>query len=220
MRTRYKILCGARAALALATGFAVGIHVPAVRAALGWKPLEAAAEPSAFCPFGYGTPSAAPALPPRTVTPTTPRPALGFTLDVTTRAEIEAWAITHGIRCTPQHGSMVLECVDVPAALVPATPLAATSVWFRFTGATLAGIQTVRRTDAVDSIVAAFAAVEVTMTAAVGSPSKRQGEADAATLGRGTLRQAMVEYRAPAYRAVVRATNMGDGYVLTESYAN
>ena len=33
------------------------------------------------------------------------------------------------------------------------------------------------------------------------------------------LRQAMVEYKLADYHAVLRATNMGDGYVLTEEYA-
>ena len=32
------------------------------------------------------------------------------------------------------------------------------------------------------------------------------------------LRQATVEYRFSDYHALVRATNMGDGYVLTEEY--
>ncbi len=37
-------------------------------------------------------------------------------------------------------------------------------------------------------------------------------------LASGAFRQATRDYRFADYRALVRATNLGDGYVLTESY--
>ncbi|MEJ7601382.1 MAG: hypothetical protein WKG01_25995 [Kofleriaceae bacterium] len=181
-------------------GLAVAIHVPGM-----WTALGADAK-SAFCPFG-----AAPRLATRSA-PTTPRPALGFTLDVTTRSEIDAWAQARGVTCQARRGGGVLECEQRAA-------LATTTLWFRFAGTTLAGIQTSRRTTA-DGVATAFAETEAALTTVLGDPSRRQGDPAASALARGALRQAMVEYRAPAYRAVVRATNMGDGFVLTESYAN
>ncbi len=48
----------------------------------------------------------------------------------------------------------------------------------------------------------------------------RDGDASAANLTAATLRQAMIEYRFKDYQAVVRATNLGDGFVLTEEYAS
>ena len=217
MRLRTKLVLGSGGVLVLATLATVAIHLAPVRAMLGWKPLGANGSRSAFCPLGYG------AQPERTATapiviPTTPRPALGFVLDVTTRAQVTAWAEEHDIECTARRGA--LECANVPAGAVGGASLALTSVWFRFDRDTLVGIQTVRRSPVVADVVAAFGAVETAMTKVVGDPSRREGVAVADSLSRGALRQAMVEYSAPSYRAVVRATNMGDGYVLTESYAN
>ncbi len=205
--------------LALTTVLTVAIHLGPVRTLLGWKPLGAGDSISAFCPFGDGGEPAHIAAAPGQI-PTSDRPALGFALGVTTRSDVDRWATEHQIRCKAQRRGAIVECTDVPAELVAGAALAATSLWFRFDDGSLAGIQTVRRTPVVGDVVAAFHAVETSMTSVVGPPSRHDGVAIEDSLSRGALRQATVEYTAPSYRAVVRATNMGNGYVLTESYAN
>lgn len=216
MRIRTRLLLGGTGVLALAAVVTVAIHLAPVRALLGWQPLGASGSRSMFCPLGHGE---QPARTAAVAIPATPRPALGFTLDVTTRAQVAAWASAHAIECVERRGA--LACADVPGGALGdrENALAATSMWFRFSGDRLAAVQTVRRSARADDVVAAFGAAESSMTKRVGDPAARTGIADA-SLSAGALRQAMVEYRAPAYRAVVRATNMGDGYVLTESYAN
>ena len=38
-------------------------------------------------------------------------------------------------------------------------------------------------------------------------------------LAKGAFQQATIEHELADYRAQIRATNMGNGYILTESYA-
>ena len=199
------------------------MHVPPVR---GW--LAAHGHHGAgVCPLGYGgAPVSREARrvhddAVRGTQPARARPALGFALDHTTAPELEAWAAAHGVTCAAKHGGSLVECAHVPGALVPgAAELALTSVWFQF-GArgTLETVRTVRRDPAVATVAAAFVRTEDELTHAAGAPATHDGSAASDVLANGTLRQAMVEYRFTDYRAVVRATNMGDGFLLTEEYA-
>jgi len=201
------------------------LHVPAVHRSLAAR----GAPGGAACPFGYGAGARpvdlearrARAAPLRGPTAARARPALGFTLDATTAADVTAWAVAHDLRCDRRRGGMVVECTQVPGALVPgAGALAATAVWFELgPSGRLASIKTVRRDPAVAAVASAFTAAEHAVTARAGAPVRRDGSAAPELLARGALRQAMVEYRFTDYRAVLRATNLGDGFVLTEEYA-
>lgn len=112
----------------------------------------------------------------------------------------------------------MIECENVPARLVPGE-LAATTLWFRFSGLALTSIQTVRRSADAARVASAFDASRQALGAAIGTPTVTGGTASAEALSLGALQQAVVEYHRPGYRAVVRATNLGDGFVLTESFA-
>jgi hypothetical protein len=149
------------------------------------------------------------------------RPALAFDLGKTKRDDIAAWADRHGVTCRDKHHDTLVECLDVPAAaLADGGGLAATGLWLTLDAdGTLASIQVTRRTAAASTIVDAFTATGAGLAATLGAPTARTGDADARSLASGALRQASVEYRAPGYRAQLRETNMGDGYLLTESYA-
>jgi len=112
-------------------------------------------------------------------------------------------------------------CVDVPATALP-QPLAAlgaTGLWFQIDehGA-LASVQVTRRDRAAATVSEAFARLQARLTADAGAPAKRDGSAAPDVLASAALRQAVVEYRFADYRALVRATNMGDGFVFTEEY--
>lgn len=190
-----------RRALLIAGGVAAAalvlLHVPLVARSLGG------------CPFGYDKPIA-------TAVHGAPQPALGFALDATTGAQIRAWATAHAIACTPHRGA--LECAQVPASLLGEAGLATTSAWFALDGSdTLRAIHTVRRTRDPQVVAAAFDAAEMGATRALGTPVVTAG--DPTTLADGALRQAMAEHRTPHLSITLRATNMGDGYALTESYA-
>jgi len=48
------------------------------------------------------------------------RPAAGFALDVTTRADVDAWARSHGVSCREKRERALLACADVPARALDA----------------------------------------------------------------------------------------------------
>lgn len=159
------------------------------------------------CPFGHdrATPRSAVAQLDAAVAP-----ALGFQLGATTRADVEQWAARHGVTCTARRTQ--LECRDVPAAaLAPASDLPAGSIWFELDARdAVASVRTARRSTALERVTRALDhALPVSDVVATG---------DVQALPRGAFQQVTRELSRRGYRAVVRATNMGDGYLLTESY--
>jgi hypothetical protein len=193
---------------------AVVIHVPPMR---GWLARHGH-HGGGVCPFGYGQQQPRVA---RTSPDVADRPALAFELGKTNRDDIAAWADGHGVTCHDKHHDTLVECLDVPApALGDSNALPASGLWLALgADGTLRSIQVTRRTVTATTIADAFTATGGGLAATLGAPSERSGDADARTLASGALRQASVEFRAPGYRARLRETNMGDGYLLTESYA-
>jgi hypothetical protein len=192
---------------------AVVIHVPPVRRWLAAHGHHGAG----VCPLGYGaTPRVA-----RTTSLADVHSIFGFGLGKTTRADITAWADRNGVTCRDRHHRTLVECTDVPAvALGQDRALPATGLWLALDGGdTLASIQVARRAAEAAVVADEFAAAGNQLTTTLGSPTTRDGQADAATLASGALRQASLEFHAPGYRAQLRETNMGDGYLLTENYA-
>ena len=147
------------------------------------------------------------------------RPALGFTLDHTTRDDVTAWAKTHGVACAAGTGPADLSCDDVPDALVPGAfrGVGHQSVWFTF-GAQdrLVSVITVAQASSPDPVEATFAAITRDLDRETGAASHGDTSADAIT--KGLLYQASAEYRFRDYYAVMRATNVGQGFALTEEY--
>lgn len=196
------------------------VHLPIVQHAMGWTNRDGAGA----CPFGNGSTRVAAAPSPlRTGTAAWSRPALGFKLAATTRDELLAWAHEHGIACTATRGGTQLECADVPAVLLAdhGGDLPSTSTWFELDDrGVLYAIRTLRRTEDVTRLARAFAATTAALTARAGTATRSAGSSAPATLASGAFQQASREYDFRDYRAVIRATNMGDGFVLTESYTS
>jgi len=187
--------------LALFIALTITVHIPAVQYAMGWTHPDG----TGACPFGYDQARTAAATA-RARTPLVGRPALGFTLAATTRDDILAWAKQHQIECEARHRNLALECTE-----------GATTTWFELddTGLLLT-IKTTRRKTTAHEVATAFTATESLLRARMGAPTLASG--DTSELGLGAFRQAMVEHRDADYRAQIRATNMGNGYILTESY--
>jgi len=195
---------------ATATVLMTVAHLPPVSGWLGWNHHGG----SGTCPFGYGkaqTPRAASRVH-QDGPAAHARPALGFELDKTTRADVIAWAATRGVWCSGSRGGSELACTSAPLA-----GLAAKSMWFDFDDDIVSGIRTVRRAAEPTAVASTFEAVTGTITAEAGAPAHTSG--NAGELSAGAFQQAVAEYRFRDYAATLRATNMGDGYVLTESYA-
>ncbi len=208
VRTASKFVLGT---VGLVLGLGLVIHLPPIKHWLGVHGHHGAG----VCPLGYGTQAPHVALAPGKA-----RPALGFELGATTSVEIERWGQAHGLACNEHHRGAQLDCEHVPSALLGdvTAPPAALSFSIDSAGA-VRSIEVTRRGPEAAAITAAFEALSHELAAQHGAPVKQSGVATADDLSRGALRQAMVEYRGSDYRAVIRATNMGDGFVLTEHYA-
>ena len=150
------------------------------------------------------------------------RPALGFTLDVTSRSDVQAWAAAHGVRCVPPRSGADLECDDVPPAALPAElgGVGLKTLWLELgAGDRLIAVRALRQAPQVAPVSDAFGTLTATLRRRVGQPVAVRGEATPAALSAGTLRQASAEYRFKDYYAITRATNLGrDGFALTEEY--
>ena len=220
---RRRLVLWGGAALAVLFAITLVVHIPAVQYAMGWTHPDG----TGACPFGHGAKSRpAIARAPRTGPRAPARPALGFTLAATKRDDVLAWAKQHHIKCEAKSGQRVLECLDIPAELLAehGARLSGTTTWFELDDTnTVTAIKTARRTPHPSDVASAFAATESLLRAQTGAPTTAAGSASpkilASALAARPFQQAMVEHAFADYRAQVRATNMGDCYLLTETYA-
>jgi len=152
--------------------------------------------------------------------PAAARPALGFTLGQTRRAEVVATLAARGVACA-QGTSADLVCLRVPSESLPPAPPGTPprELWFTF-GARdqLLSVVALSREADPRAISDAFGAVTAWVGAQAGPATARAGEGSAAFLAAGALRQASAEFRFSNYYALARATNMGKDYLLTEEY--
>ena len=215
-----RLLVWSGAALAAFLVVSLLVHVPFVQHAMGWTNRDG----TGACPFGHGSARVAAAPRPTASGPIArARPALGFTLGTTTRDEILAWARAHQLACKSMRRGTQLECADVPAALLAehGGDLQGTATWFELDDrGVLYTVKTLRRTPDVVRVAHSFEATDAALTARAGVASQSAGSSETALLASGTFQQASRVYQFSDYRAVIRATNMGDGFVLTESYTS
>lgn len=205
-RTRRILVAGA-SVLGVLTVLTIVVHLPVVQVAMGWTHPDG----TGACPFGYDTPRIAAA------SPDVEQSALGFTLGKTSRLEVERWARKNGVRCVAKRST--LECRDVHSALLSRTQgLAAGTVWFELAANTVVvGVKSAYRSSESAPVARAFTASEQSLLAVAGEPRDKTGSLEELSLG--MFRQTMREFRQGGYRAVIRATNMGDGYLLTENHS-
>jgi hypothetical protein len=173
-------------------------HLPPVSGWLGWNRHSG----SGSCPFGYGKPAETP----RAVALHGTHDALGFTLGATTRADVIAWAGKSGVWCSPAKGGSELACSEAPLAGMPAK-----SIWFELAGGgdVVSEIRTVRRAPSAEPVASTFS--QLSEGASITGST--------ADLDKGAGRQVAAEVRQSHYASTLRATNMGNGFVLTERYA-
>lgn len=148
------------------------------------------------------------------------RPALGFTLDGTTRDDVVAWARRHALTCSPGRSAAAdLSCADVPPSALPdgTVGVANTTLWFSFgPGDRLVSVLRVAEAPTAPPVESAFAATVDALEREVGATTTRSGDVD--EIVRGALYQASAEVRCRDYYAVARATNVGHGFALTEEF--
>ena len=149
------------------------------------------------------------------------RPALGFRLDATTEADVLAWAQASGVSCKKPRAGYDLDCAAIPDSALPEAERGAglRSLWLGFGGdGKLVTVVAVRKSADPRVVSEAFASVKGRVEHAAGPASSVVGEGRPEELASGALYQASAEYRFKNYYALARATNMGDGFLLTEEY--
>ena len=211
--------------LALLTGLIGVLHLPFA------APLLRKIMPGSVCPIMRGTPAqidrahviGASAIRRAASSPAPARPALGFRLDETTRADLQAWASHHHVSCAAIAGNENLQrCTDVPAQAVgePEALGALEEATFEFKASgALVNVQTLRRHLGAAQAADAAGRLEQAAAAALGAPSKSGGEPTVAHLSHGLLSTSVAEHVFTDYRATVSATNLTPtGVMVREEY--
>lgn len=153
--------------------------------------------------------------PERSLAPASARPALGFDLERTTRAEVIAWATKNGLTCKADRHGAGLTCPDVRASMLPehGDRELVGQLMLGFTSAQkLVSVHYMTRDTRRPTILARSEHASLTLSAL--GPRQESGDP---TLAK-PLSQLRREVRFRDYLASVSATNMGRGYSLSESY--
>jgi hypothetical protein len=192
------------------------LHMPAARPLLAWLgacPVRAtpmatvrARERALIGLRGTGT---APA-----------RPALGFTLDTMTLADVRAWAAGHRLACAASMQDTLLKCDGVPAAAIPGAtgPVDEVAFGFRASDGRLASVTTITVGLAASAASARVTATAASLSAAIGAgPTASRLPSDASD----AIGPRLVAYRFSDYIAGVSAMPMtGRGVVVREYYTS
>ncbi len=177
MNRWWRVGTGGLAAGAALTGAVGLLHLPFA------APLLRALSPASLCPITRGTPAqidrghaiAAASIRASAQTPAPARPALGFALNRTVRADVMTWAAKHDVSCASISGNANLQkCTDVPAAAVgqPASLGALEEVTFEFqTTGELVNVQTLRRHLTPQAAATAASHLEGHVASVVGAPA-------------------------------------------------
>jgi hypothetical protein len=222
-----RILVGVVLALTVLVGVA---HTRVGRPLLTWMGAAVGHRGAGHCPLGYdraATPEQKEAARTRFAAShagadaAPHRPALGFVLDATTRADVTAWASSHGVRCAPGQGAADLSCPGVPDALLPEPfrGVRTETLWFVFgPGDRLTALTAIGSAPRPEDVSTTFASLTRDLDGETGAPARIDQDASPASLASGPLYQASAEYRFRDYYAVARETNTGRGYALTQEY--
>jgi len=153
----------------------------------------------------------------RGATPAPARPALGFTLDKTTHAELDAWAERSHVSCREERKALVF-CKDVPAAALglPDVDGPVSEVHFGFyTKGTLFDVSTIRN----EATPRKAQEVESRLEAQVGPPQQKSGSFDDAHLALAGIRSlASVSYKYRDYFAEVIAMRFQEGGLVVREH--
>jgi len=220
-RRQLRALAGAAAFFAVAMGLIGFAHTKHGR------PLLALLRGAPGCPVGAGklSPEQRDAAQVKVLSPlrgaerAAARPAFGFALERTTRAEVEQWAAQKGVRCEPTKHGLALRCLAVPAAVLAEAEHDVDSLLFLFDGAShLVAVDASRAQLSPEEAAHLVEAVTGALAAKAGPPAKQDGEADPDYLTGGSLRRVGAEFRFSDYRAQVSATNLGEKMFVREQY--
>ena len=150
----------------------------------------------------------------RGATPASSRPALGFTLGQSQRADVQAWAAQGGVSCSSPRGPAQIVCVNIASERLPEPfrGVAIAEAFFQFDQADrLVAVGTMRSTQDAELAVRVETAIDQDLARQLGSAGSTRGERQADKLLGGLLNQLRTEYRFSDYFAATSVTHMGQG---------
>jgi len=205
--------------LAALTGVIGYAHTPGGRFLLGYLPGAGA------CPVGPASPEQVDRARARGLQRVrgaelaSARPALGFDLQRMQRADVEAWATRHQVRCEAA-SALTTTCAAVPArALAGATHDVDQLHLTHDASGALVGVEAMRRSLDFGEAVALVDERLEALNRATGGRAERSGSTTGEHLGGGVARRARGELRFADFRAVVTAMNQGGATpVVRERY--
>jgi hypothetical protein len=140
------------------------------------------------------------------------RPALGFELGHSRRAEVERELEQRGARCEAVRKDTALSCHDLESGNDDDALL-------QFDAAgRLVAVDVFRRTTSGERALALLGRAEADLTPKLGAATEARGERNAAYLEGQRFRQVVIEYRYSDYTARVAATNFGKDLRVREQY--
>jgi len=182
------------------------------------------------CPVGKATPADIEAArmgavrETRGVAPAPARPALGFTLDRSTPADVHAWGKQLGVPCENKREGTLVVCHAVPRAALeghagqPGT-IDDLAFAFRPRDGRLVNITATSLALPSGDASARMQHVTGTLRASLGVPTDAAGDPTAEYLASGDYATATVQYRFSDFMAEITATNIaGRGVALREHY--
>jgi hypothetical protein len=147
------------------------------------------------------------------------RPAFGFVLDQSTKADVTAWGTRVGATCREEIAGAALRCESADRPIGAENEVPVKDAFFRFDPrGVLVGVDLMRDGTNGEKAAAVLTTITAQIARAAGPPSTVQGTASSAHLA-GYLNRAGSEFRFADYAADVSATNMGEqGVVVREQY--
>lgn len=212
MTTRKRLFGGLLVAAVLATATMGGLHATTRGRALlgiGGCPFDPASKPASPDALeAFRTKSLASL---RTGGGKAPaRPALGFVLGTTKRAEVVAWGAAKKLACSEELGGASLRCEGATARFEDeTTPSRMRDVYFRFAPAgVLVAVDVVHEGTGPDAALGVAGRLAAATERALGVQMRTVGEANASSLSAGRASRAAYELRFDDYAVDVSVTNL------------
>jgi hypothetical protein len=149
------------------------------------------------------------------------RPALGLQLDVSTEAQVSAWAVQTRAQCDAiTRGYHFLRCRGVPAAALGVVGPPVSEIWFSFgPGSTLMAINLYRRSMTEAEAQQSWQTAVDLLHQSLGEPTQSTGDLTIGDLVNAPVSVARVQYTYSDYTAIITASHMPyGGLAVREQY--
>jgi len=146
------------------------------------------------------------------------RPALGFSLDTTSRDDVKAWAERNRVSCTELRGGASIRCDEVPAAVLPEAagqPDVIREVMFGFReSGHLQQIETLSSRMSPDAAADAYRGSVASLASVIGGPTSGTTDTDPNTLAATSYALSTCQFQYSNYVATITVMNVASSGIL------